>query len=216
MKLWQKLTDLFDNGVAQEMNKRYKDTILCIVANDKKYYANYRGVDETGFHIFYDKEKQKIQLAENTECDVLVPRLEAGCYNTPNGVVHVSPSPARQWKRGLTRGNTNLIQLVNTLSGMLGANNFEGHIYDVLDEEKQQEVTMDGALGGARTYGSYALNRNFAVMIDPKTDTDSCYLFYQCYIVGKIDGYKISVLNDAFRQELLDNQRKLFPNYEVI
>jgi len=215
MKLWQKLTDLFDEvGVAQEMGKRYKDTILCIEAKGKKYYAHYRGLEDN-FHKFRDSSNNIISLSVNTEYDVFVPRVESGCYNTHRGVVHVSPIPARQWKRGLTKGNTVVVNLMNTLVGMIQVNSFDHVIHDVLDDNKQAECTVDVAIAKAQQYGSYACNRTFSVMVNPTLDTDECLLFYQRCLVAAITANQIRIINPVFTQEILDSQRLLFANYEV-
>jgi hypothetical protein len=216
MKLWQKLTDLFDNqGVQQEMLKRYKDTILSIVVGSKVVYGMYRGMNDENMHLFRDANHNTILLADDTEYDVFVPRFTPGAYNTEKGVVFVTTNPARQWKRGLCSNNTEIIPLQCSFSNTLRANQFSQHIYEVLDESKQRFVSLDEARDKATEIGSYAINREFSVCLNPVEDTDTLYLFYKHCIIGTVDGNTITLLNPVFKQEVLDTQRSWCPNYGV-
>jgi len=217
MRLWQKLTDLFEgNDVTQEMSKRYKDTLMCITVGSNNYYAYYRGLSDDGFHTFRDQHDQRIMLSETTDYEVSVPRLESGAYNTKHGTVYVTSIPARQWKRGLSQANTHVRSLQQVLQNMEGQNGFKDYIFDVVDNQLQRVCSLKDARILAEETGSHSCDRNFSVMLDPMTDTDTSYLFYNRYVIGRVDGLVITVLNPVFIQEILDKQRNLFSEFEVI
>jgi len=217
MKQWQNLTDMLTNqDVFDEMSKKYKNTILGIKTNVKSIYATFIGNDD--MFVFRDEHGQQLKIADNTDMEIFIPNPEKGLYNTPYGAMMYQRNPKRQWKRGLNAENVQVfsINLSVTHRGrpQANTNKFDIAWSHILPEETNQPITMAEALERAKERGSAAINRTYGVVLHPK-EPDGFVLLHHRYQIGTVRDGVIKVLNNIFRQEVLDTCNQWCPTYEV-
>ena len=206
IKQWQKLTDMTKpQDVQSEMLKKYRQTVLGVSDEKTTFYGWYRGIDEDGFHSFTGVNNgDHVRLADDTNYQVYIPEIKRGLYNTPdNGVVMAVRWPRRQYRRGCNRDSHCIISIHLELLGGLVENKFDSFIKHVL--APQQDKKIEDALPIVEVHGSYALNRDFAVVLNfVDTDPNRYYLLYHHAIVGMIGEKDITILNPAFKQEIFE------------
>lgn len=214
MKPWQDLTDLFeDNQVIQEMQKKYKKTILGVIYNGKTSYASYQHYDQ--YHVFALPSGAKFQLANDTEATVFIPELSRGLYNTTNGAVLVTQVPRRQWRRGLTSDTHRIVTLKELIWGLgYEQNAFNEYVYEVLEQKYNHIPNVEQAMMFCNTHGSCALTKDFAIALDCVKEA-GCNLYYHDCLVGDIDSNKITVRNNIFIQEILDTKQQWCPKHII-
>jgi len=213
MKPWQNLTDLFDTQeVNAEMVKKYRNTMLCISRSERDFYAIYKGY-EAGYHCFKDEHDGELLLKPETECNVTIPTVKPGLYNTHKGVCYVTHNPYRQYRRGLCSDRLSCVLLHDLLLGVFCDNSYGSVIFDVLENSGYFSVTS--ALKMAEDYGTAAINRDYAITLSTEK-SEGFDLFYRIHRVGSIDKDTIRVDNNLFLQEIYDTKQLWCPNHEVI
>jgi len=220
MKPWQRLTDIIgDLAIIDEMSKKYRNTILGISnPEDKTYrpkYAWYSGInnDQT-YHMLKDKDGNKIQLATHTDYEVFIPDPPRGMYNTKCGAVLFYRKPFRQHKRGLGDGTAAVERLDQVVIGNLPRNYFESYIFDVLEDSLNRRIPLDHAFQLAQDKGTAAVTRTFAIALS--TSSPHGYdLYYENYLIGRMDDKHVTVCNPVFYQEVLDTQHEWCPDHII-
>lgn len=214
MKPWQNLTDLFDTQeVNSEMVKKYKNTHLCINTGKAEFYAVYRGY-EAGYHRFKDSFEAELLISNETDCDITIPTVKQGLYNTAHGVHYVTHNPYRQYRKGLCSDRLSCVSLRDFLLGAFPDNNYSRVIYDVL-QNQQKTLPIGDALNEASLMGMAAINQDYAITLSTE-NADGFDLYYRIYRVGSIDKNTIRVDNKLFLQEIYDTKHKWCPKHEVI
>jgi hypothetical protein len=213
MKPWQNLTDLFEaKDVNTEMVKKYRNTHLCIDTGDKEFYAIYKGY-ENGYHKFADEFGGEIQLTNTTDCNVTIPTVKSGLYNTPHGVVLLTHNPYRQYRKGLCADRINCMLLTNLFTNTYADNEYSQVIFHIL---KNQFVRMSLK----EVFIKLEFNRIVAINCDyaiahslvHETGFD---LLYRDFRVGSIDKDVITVDSKLFLQEIYDTKHLWCPTHEV-
>lgn len=219
MSIWSNLTDLFKDGddIAGEMVKKYRGTILAIKNAKQVVYARYRGCND--FHVFHDANDIELKLTHDTSCEVTIPQLDRGLYNTSKGAVYVKRNPFRQYKKGLSKDTHHITSISQYAFNSPNAdlyNYFDTFAYEAL-LNKDNECDLDAAFEGLEKYGAVAMNRQFALALSHRTATQDPYLWMNCYPIGTVnrENRTITVLNQTFLQEILDTRYKWCPNYVV-
>lgn len=217
---WQQLTDMFTrDDMCTEMNKKFRNTIMCLTIDNKKHYCQYNGYKTHGgkvVHLFSDEEECQITVNHDTEVEVTIPNPRRGLYNTTTGLVLFQRLPFRQHKRGLYNETASIIKINDVMAGigLAGKNRFYDHIFEVLDASCQKPLALDLAKDGCDKFGSVAINREFGLTLHPKKDQDFALLYEDCY-VGEVIDKTILVKNPIFHQEVIDSYEEWAPNYSV-
>lgn len=213
MKTWQNLTHMMtDMDCAQEMKKKFHGTIMGIktTPKSKPVYCKYMGYNGEMKHHFYTKDEEKIVLNQDTDVEVFIPDPRRGLYNTKHGVVSFCRLPYRQHKRGLYEETASVVQLKNFVmnGGLVNMNHFMAYIYDILDNELQEECSLIEGIGRIKL-NSWAINRDFCVTLSHLHETGFSLFYHNAYI-GQInpDNQTIKIDSDLFKQELYDYLRK--------
>lgn len=211
MNIWSNLTDLFnDNDIVNEMSKKYRNTVLALKKDKRETYATYKGFE--GFHEFRDENDVALRLAVNTDCQVTIPIIQRGLYNTKTGAVFASRIPYRQYRKGLSKESIQICTLSDfafrngAFNGNQPVNRFGILIFDVLNR-KDITYKLEEALQMLSKYGSVAMTRDFGIAL-PHTDmVGDVALWMGCYHIGAIDtkSKTIHVINTVFHQEVLDS-----------
>lgn len=201
MKSWQNLTHLFDtNAVIEEMQKKYRDTLLQININGRPHYATYRGFDGD-YHVFEDHLKTPLKIHHETDIEVVIVFPKKGLYNTSRGMVMFTRKPHRQYRKGISEDSCTILPVLRTLFGP-STNNLWTYIHEIMSSSYPK--TVREALDSLKNFGSVALNRQFGISLPVCNDTEKYPVYYYQNIVGYIKDNTIHIANSAFHQEFID------------
>jgi hypothetical protein len=215
MKQWQNLTNMLQNDeVIEEMIKKYRNSVLGIKKpNDSVFYAQYNHY-KGGFFNFTMSNGDQIQIHSDTDMELFIPNPEKGLYNTRVGAVFFCRNPLRQWKRGLTRENVNMMEVNHSVMGRPYTNIFD-HIWDEVLNWGDNTLSVPEALLLASENGSAAINKTYGVVAHPRYD-DGFILMHNQFIIGEIDEKTILIRNPIFKQEILDTQTNWCPTHKIL
>lgn len=221
MKPWQNLTHFENpNDIANEMVKKYRNTILRIVYGERTIYAWYKGYTPEGTHIFnqgVNNTAPNITLTQDTDCLVEIPQFEKGYRQIDEHAYYIKRLPYRQFRKGLNSENTHINSLFWCL--FYGNDNyFQDTILQML-EAPIPDANVDAGIQALQTGAkTYALSLDFAIShnhaeVDPK----SFSLFFGFDFVGFVypETKTIKVANEIFMQEIVDNKQALCPDYKL-
>lgn len=225
MQTWQDLTDMFKTAdILQEMKKKYVNTYLGIKHNDSTTYVKYKGYSDSNQQIFIDKNNEILFLNLDTAFDVFIPTLTKQVVNTNKGVYYVYRNPFRQFKRGLSEETHSISKLSSACTPHKDTiflyrpylNEFNAFIFEVL-ENKNKIYSLEASLDLCDKYSSWALNKTFSLILNPKTMDSDIYLLclLDCPVAWLNKKEKtISVFAHEFLQEILDHSN-IFQDYRI-
>ena len=214
---WQDLTDMFnEEDQAAEMSKKYRNTWLKLSYDGRSFLALYSGMNDCGNHVFRDKHNEIIELLPETTVKVEIWQPRRGLYNTSIGVVFFCRTPFRQYRRGLNNEAAAAYQL-KCVFDTLESNVLNSVVYDIFDPKMRATCNLDTALLKANETGAWAINRTFAVTLNPYSADKSVYgLFYETCPIGSVTSDRRILVDKLFFQEVLDSLEDWAPNYEVL
>ncbi len=225
---WQELTDMESLPEAvNEMTKRYKDTVLCLankhVPNKVVCVSYEHFTGGTFYFISPNGNEYKIGF-NDLDLDVFVPKPRTGCYTSykHKTLVVLTTLPHRQWKRGLCKQNTYIVNAVDFLrKGNYTSNIFGNTIQDILEDKSLQDtrtIAQAIIMLSKGYYKGVSLTRDFGVTLNFfDQDNNKLFLFHHNNIIGhvKIKEKVIVVENDIFLQEVLDTKQQWAADFGV-
>ena len=199
------------NAICKEMEKRFYNSVLLVDfgTGDGPKLVRYTGIGGDAFHFRDDYTGKKCIIEVNdTRAVVSVPDFPCGYYSIQYqdipSLYYFQRQPHRQWKRGLSQENSELVLVTDMIFGKMFKSNQLIPSYPALSCTKS--YTLDEACALASKYGESIVNLDFAITANPVKDDDVLYLWYHCCVVGTISPkeYKIIVENPVLVQEVKD------------
>lgn len=216
--IWQNLTDALNKNMSvEEMSKKYLNTFLILKPKEgPPLVACYKGFEDN-FFIFYDKHGIKIQLAYETDMEIINKFPERCLFNSNNTALEFVRQPARQYKRGICKDNIIIYSPVKKLFESRNHTWTISTLTHALFPEYPQ--TCEEAIQKLqdRQVTAIALNPTFMISQSITNNAKTKRIFH-LWFSNKVIGYwernTFYIMHDLFKQEVLDNIH-LFKPYKI-
>ena len=218
MSTWEALTNMQEVcNIYEEMNKKYKNTVLGLVfPSGKTYFGTYIGINDYGRYVFKINQRL-LYLVQNTSVHVFIPKLKRGFYTTETGEVFlIHKLPTRQYRHGINPDGIRLTSFLYKLRNIQPHISFIPTIVSIL--KKNSYSSLEEGFAIAEKNGCCAISRKFAITLNAETYDNVYYLWYEHCLVGFVskEDKTINVINPDFYQEVIDSQQTLFKDYRIV
>ena len=193
----------------RDFHARYHDTFCFLTSKENNERKLVHITDVTDDRVYFRQDESEMRFHANIDAGVMfdfIP-VDHGWYNAHNSApMLLERVPARQWKRGISRQNTNVTVLVNNAGRYGGPLTSVRPSFMVLNSifTNPQPYRFDPT----QKYGS-AFSKHFVLTPTGKV------MFYRAEI-GEFDGKSITLHNDLVSQEVRDALRRSGSNTEVV
>lgn len=167
-------------GTSRDFRQRYQSTVgLYTAPNGVKSYVWIKAVDEEGVS-FEDIKGGDYRAVNDTGVEFEFTQVPLGWFNSSLGPLFVSRIPARQYQRGISKGNTRIQN-----------SNFENKTVSL--SLVSDFLTYDKPYTGQK---NWALSKHFAII--------NGHIFCFDRQIGEVEGTIIKLTCAVVQQELID------------
>lgn len=220
MNTWWDLTELIDTDAqSNEINKKFKGTILGIQTKSNTFYAYLLAYSDP-FFVFIDKYDIKTYIHIQTNCKVFIPQIQSGYYSVNNICFYIHKENKRQWRRGICEDTYRLTSMFHHFEYWETASYvFNKQIINILENKETTQKLNKELLIECNINIFCHINRNFLISLSIQKPKNYSLFFHNVYIgelYNKVNTIYIHILDKTFIQELIDTIDTWCPSYQLI
>lgn len=189
------MLDSYTDENAPDFNQRYVGTYGWMVRDGKKQFVYLTDTDED--HLYFNKGRgTTFNVKINSGIMFEFIPVDRGWYTSTDGTNYfLERRPQRQWKRGISNGNTRIFQM----------------LYGGLDAVEPTYPLLNSIFSTPQTHAEFVTNKRGVLSKHFAVDHSGNVYFYNEKI-GTFDGSVFKLFNDLVKQELQDTiKRKNYP-----